>query len=166
MISRTAQCSRALKQFFSTERTSCYVSATCTKQPASACVEGSHGSWNLLQWSCPFSAGEFGQYFTVEEGLPPSLSSRSAQGFELKTAAYTVKTHADLIPFLKAGSLESRLCSVIKDYSAWGLTLQAASAGPQWSACTPYRLTRASAALTRAHPLPSALLSEFIWEGL
>lgn len=47
----------------------------------------------------------------------------------MKTAAYTVKTHADLIPFLKAGSLESRLCSLIKAYSAWGLTLHAGVLG-------------------------------------
>lgn len=72
--------------------------------------------WNDPAHSALGNSGSISQL--RKEGLPPSLSSRSAQGFELKTAAYTVKTHADLIPFLKAGSLESRLCSVIKDYSA------------------------------------------------
>lgn len=68
-----------------------------------------HACWTLtalgICWDDPArsaGAGEFGQYFAVEEGFPLSLSSEfSLTGFELKTAAYTVKTHADLIPFLK-----------------------------------------------------------------
>lgn len=78
------------------------VSSTCTKQLASVCVLGKPLLLESAGRILPIrqALGDSGNISQLRKA--PSVSSElSLKGFELKTAAYTVKTHADLIPFLK-----------------------------------------------------------------
>jgi len=124
MNNRTVPCSQSLQGALF-QRCSLWLCFLHLHKAASLCMHGWGATALRIYWNDPADAalGNLDGISRLRKGS--LLLWALAQGFELKTAAYTVKTHADLIPFLKAGSLESRLCSVIKAYSAWGLTLHA-----------------------------------------